>query len=47
MRQWLPPDKVAFTVTKPMFEQLCKLDERSFLFKPFLQRLQKARAAAR
>jgi len=47
MRQWLPPDTLAFTVTKPMFEQLCELDERSFLFKPFLQRLHKARAAAR
>ncbi len=47
MRQWLPPDTLAFTATRPMFEQLCTLDERSFLFKPFLQRLQKARAAAR
>jgi hypothetical protein len=43
MRQWLPADVLAFTVTKPMFEQLCQLDERSFLYKPFLQRLRRAR----
>jgi hypothetical protein len=46
MRQWLPPDTLAFTVTKPMFAQLCALDEKSFLYKPFLQRLQKAREQA-
>ncbi len=44
MRQWLPPDTLALTVTKPMFHQLCELDERSFLFKPFLRRLREARA---
>lgn len=44
MRQYLPADVLAFTVTKPMFRRLCSLDERSFLFKPFLGRLQKARA---
>jgi hypothetical protein len=43
MRQFLPPDILAFTVTKPLFEQLCALDERSFLYKPFWQRLRKAR----
>jgi hypothetical protein len=43
MRQYLPPDILAFTVTKPMFEQLCGLDEKSFLFKPFLKNLKKAR----
>lgn len=43
MRQHLPPDILAFTVTKPMFKQLCDLDERSFLYKPFLQNLRKAR----
>ena len=43
MRQYLPSDIVAFTVTKPMFEQLCALDEQSFLYKPFWERLQKAR----
>jgi len=43
MRQHLPPQMLGFTVTKPMFKQLCELDERSFLYKPFLQRLRKAR----
>jgi len=47
MRQWLPPDTLAFTVTKSMFERLCQLDERSFLYKPFLQRLRKARQTER
>ncbi len=47
MRQYLPPHILAFTVTKPMFEQLCALDERSFLFKPFLKNLRKARARLR
>jgi Uncharacterised ArCR, COG2043 len=44
MRQWLPAEILAFTVTKPMFERLCLLDERSFLYKPFLRRLHDARA---
>lgn len=43
MRQYLPPDILAFTVTKPMFQQLCALDKRSFLYKPFWKRLRKAR----
>jgi hypothetical protein len=43
MRQWLPPYALAFTVTKPMFRQLCELDEKSFLYKPFLRRLHEAR----
>jgi hypothetical protein len=43
MRQYLPPDMLAFTVNRPMFARLCSLDERSFLYKPFLQRLRKAR----
>lgn len=43
MRQYLPPDLLAFTVTRPMFERLCSLDERSFLYKPFWQRLKNAR----
>ena len=42
-RQFLPPDILAFTVTKPMFRQLCKLDERSFLYKQFLKDLRKVR----
>lgn len=43
MRQWLPPQTLAFTVTQPMLERLASLDERSFLFKPFLRDLQAAR----
>jgi hypothetical protein len=46
MRRWLPADTLAFTVTVPMFARLCALDERSFLYKPFLQRLQEARRGA-
>jgi hypothetical protein len=43
MRQYIPPDILAFVVTRKMFEELCALDERSFLYKPFLERLKKAR----
>jgi len=43
MRQHLPADVLAFTVTKPLFEELCALDEHSFLYKPFWQRLRDAR----
>jgi hypothetical protein len=43
MRQHLPPDMLTFTVTRRMFERLCKLDERSFLYKPFLEGLKKSR----
>lgn len=43
MRQYLPPDIMAFTVTKPLFEKLCYLDEKSFLYKPFWQNLRKKR----
>jgi hypothetical protein len=46
MRRYVPPEILLFTVTKPMFEQLCALDERSFLYKPFWKRLVKARAKA-
>jgi len=46
MRQFLPPDTLAFTVTTPMFQRLCELDERSFLYKPFLRNLRKAREHA-
>ena len=42
-RQFLPPDILAFTVTKLMFRQLCNLDEKSFLYKQFLKDLRKAR----
>ena len=43
MRQHLPPDILTFTVTKPMFKRLCDLDERSFLYKPFLWNLKESR----
>ena len=43
MRSFLPPDILAFTVTPAMFQQICSLDEKSFLYKPFLQNLRKAR----
>jgi hypothetical protein len=43
MRRHIPPDILTFTVTKLMFKQLCALNERSFLDKPFLERLKKAR----
>ncbi|MGC9324549.1 MAG: DUF169 domain-containing protein [Desulfomonilia bacterium] len=44
MRAYLPPDILAFTVTMPMFGRLCSLDEKSFLYKPFLKNLKKARS---
>lgn len=43
MRQYFPPDILAFTVTKPMFENLCKLDKNSFLEKGFIKQLKKVR----
>jgi hypothetical protein len=43
MRRYLPPHILAFTVTKPMYERLCALDERSFLYKQFWGDLRKAR----
>ena len=43
MRQYLPADILAFTVTKPMYEYLCTLDEKCFLYKPFWERLRSAR----
>jgi len=43
MRQHLPPDMLTFTVTRSMFKRLCELDERSFLYKPFLERLKQSR----
>jgi len=43
MREHLPPDILALTVNKPMYRQLCELDENSFLYKPFWKRLRKAR----
>lgn len=43
MRQHIEPELLAFTVTKPMFEQLCALDDKSFLHKRFWRNLKKAR----
>ncbi len=43
MRPYIPGDILAFTVTKPMFEQLCLLDEKSFLYKSFRKILKQAR----
>lgn len=44
MRQYLPPEILAFTVTKPMFKNLCKLDKNSFLEKGFIEQLKKVRS---
>jgi hypothetical protein len=44
MRKYVPREILAFTVTRPMLERLCALDERSFLYKAFLGDLKKARA---
>ncbi len=46
MREHLPPDILALTVNKPMYGQLCELDQNSFLYKPFWKRLRKARGEA-
>lgn len=43
MRKYLPPNLLAFTVTKKMFEQLCSLDRNSYLEKRFIKSLMKAR----
>lgn len=43
MRDQLPPDRLAFTVTVPMFERICAIGEDSFLSRPFLRRLKAAR----
>ena len=47
MREYLPADILAFTVNRPMFRQLCELDEGSFLYKGFWQRLKRAREKQR
>jgi len=43
MRQWLPADVMAYTVTRPLFEQFALFGDDSFLTKPFLTRLKRAR----
>jgi len=42
-RKYIPENLLAFTVTRSMFENLCSLDERSFLFKSFWKELKKMR----
>jgi hypothetical protein len=46
MRKYLPADTLAFTVNRPLFQRLCALDERSFLYKSFWKGLQGARGRA-
>jgi hypothetical protein len=46
MREHLPADVLALIVNKPMFKQLCELDEKSFLYKHFWKRLKKLREKA-
>ena len=46
MRKYLPADTLAFTVNRPLFQRLCALDEKSFLYKPFWKGLQGARGRA-
>jgi hypothetical protein len=46
MRDQIPPDVLAFTVTAPMFAQLCALDDESFLGKGFLRDLRKTRGGS-
>jgi hypothetical protein len=46
MRDGLPPGVLAFTVTVPLFAQLCALGDESFLGKGFLKRLRKARGGS-
>jgi hypothetical protein len=43
MREHVKPDQMLFTVTKPMFERLCSLDEKSFLYRKFWNGLREAR----
>ena len=45
MRACLPPDRLALTMTVPVLGRLLSLDpERSFLAKPFLRNLRRARS---
>lgn len=44
MRHHLPHDFLAFTVTLPMYDRLCSLDQHSFMSKPFWKRVKAARA---
>lgn len=42
-RKYIPANLLAFTVTKPLFEQLCSLGERSYLYKAFWKELKRRR----
>ena len=42
-RKFIPVNLLAFTVTRSMFENLCSLDEKSFLFKTFWKELKLSR----
>ena len=46
MRDGLPPGLLAFTVTVPMYEDLCAIGDDSFLGKGFFARLKKARGGS-
>lgn len=47
MRKWIPKNLIAFTVNRPMYNNLCKLDpERSYLGKSFLRELKAARGGS-
>jgi len=43
MRKYLPANILAFTINVPMYKLLCSIDKNSFLEKPFLKDLKKAR----
>ncbi len=43
MRKYIPPDILGFTVTKPMFNQLSTIGEKSYLSKRFIKELKKSR----
>lgn len=43
MRKYIPPEYLTFTVTKSMFEQLCKIGPDSYFEKSFIQGLKAAR----
>jgi hypothetical protein len=42
-RKYIPANLLAFTVTKPLFGQLCNLGESSFLYKAFWKELKQRR----
>lgn len=46
MRGYLPNNLLAFTVNKPMFEQLCHLGHQSFLDKPYFSEFLQRRGGA-